>query len=146
MLDPKSLVRQYIERVWNQGDVDAFDAMVTPSYSYRIGGQPERDRIGFRQFLAMTRAAFPDWRVDVLDAVGEGNTVAVRWEGHVTHQGVFYGIPPTGKKLHVSGINLYRVVDGRIDWEWEQTDSLGMLQQLGVLPVSPSPAGPRSSE
>lgn len=54
----------------------------------------------------------------------------------MTHQGPFYGLPPTGRQIKASGINIYRIVGGKVDAEWEQTDSLGMLQQLGALPAA----------
>lgn len=82
----------------------------------------------------MIRTAFPDWRVQIVEIIVEGNTVVIRWQGQVSHQGVFQGIPPTGKRVNVSGINIYHVTKGKIAAEWEQTDTLGMLQQLGVLP------------
>jgi predicted ester cyclase len=46
---------------------------------------------------------------------------------------VFHGVPPTGKRITVSGINVYEIVDGKIAREWEEMDALGMLQQLRVL-------------
>jgi steroid delta-isomerase-like uncharacterized protein len=130
----KSLVIEYIEKVWNRGDMAALQALTTPSFRYHLGGQAPRDHEGMRLFLAMTRSAFPDWRVDVLDVTGEGDSLAVRWGGTVTHDGAFHGIEPTGRKIQVSGINMYRIHEGRICDEWEQTDSLGMVGQLGVLP------------
>ena len=60
--------------------------------------------------------------------------MAIRWKGLVTHKGAFYGIPPTNKRVSVTGINAYEIVDGKVATEWEQTDSLGLLQQLGSLP------------
>jgi steroid delta-isomerase-like uncharacterized protein len=77
--------------------------------------------------------AFPDWRVEVAAIIAEGNEVAVRWAGTVTHEGDFRGIPATGRRIQVSGIDMYRVEDGRIGAEWEQMDSIGMLQQMGVV-------------
>jgi steroid delta-isomerase-like uncharacterized protein len=130
----KRLVMDYIEKVWNRGDLVALKALTTPSFKYHFGGQTPRDHDGMGQFLAMTRSAFPDWRVEVLDVTGEGDRLAVRWGGTVTHDGAFHGINPTGRKIQVSGINMYRIQGGRISDEWEQTDSLGMLGQLGVLP------------
>jgi steroid delta-isomerase-like uncharacterized protein len=128
----KALVRQYIEKVWNQADLTALDDLTTPAFSYHLGGQPKRDRDGMRQFMEMTHAAFPDWRVRIIDIMAEGDRVAVHWEGQVTHQGSFHGIPPTGKQVSVSGINIYHIVEGKVATEWEQTDSLGLLQQLGI--------------
>ena len=133
----KTLVSTYIEDVWNRADAQAFDRLTAPAFAYCLGGQPPRDRAAMLAFLQGVHAAFPDWRVQIDDIVAEGNTVAVRWSGQVTHEGPFHGIPATGKRIAVSGVNLYRIEDGRIAQEWEQMDSLGMLAQLGVLP----PAG-----
>ena len=66
---------------------------------------------------------------------GDKPLVAVRWTGTVTHLGPFHGAPATGRRISVSGINVYRLRDGKIAQEWEQMDSLGMLAQLGLLPT-----------
>ncbi len=128
------IVREYIERVWNRNEPGALEALTAPGFEYQLGGQPPRDRQALGALVAMTHAAFPDWRVQVLQLVAEGEAVAVRWAGEVTHTGDFRGIAATGRRVRVSGINLYRVAGGRIEAEWEQMDSLGLLQQLGALP------------
>jgi steroid delta-isomerase-like uncharacterized protein len=130
----KALVRQYVESVWNRRDLEALEALTSSGFTYVLAGKPGIDHAGMQQFLAMIHSAFPDWRVEIEDLVAEGGTVAVRWRGEVTHQGVFHGIAPTGRRITVTGINFYRVEDGKVTAEWEQTDSLGMLQQLGALP------------
>jgi steroid delta-isomerase-like uncharacterized protein len=130
--DTKALVRRYIEKVWNQADLAALDDLTAPAFTYHLGGQPKRDRAGMRQFIEMAHTAFPDWRVQIIDLIAEGDRVAVRWNGQVTHRGDFHGIPPTGKQVVVSGINIYHIVEGKVATEWEQTDSLGLLQQLGI--------------
>ncbi len=140
--EQRALVSEYIAWVWNQGDPTALEELTAPSFSYRLGDQPPRDRKAMREFLESTRTAFPDWRVDIADLVLGEELVAVRWVGTVTHQGPFYGIPPTGRRIRVSGINLYRIADGRVYEEWEQTDSLSMLRQLGVLPPEPPALAP----
>ncbi len=126
----ESVVREYIERVWNRGEAGALEELSTPAYEYHLGDQPPRGRTAFLSFLALTRAAFPDWRVDIADVVSGTNAVAVRWAGEVTHAGDFHGIAPTDRRVRVSGINLYHVADGRVVAEWEQMDSLGLVQQL----------------
>jgi len=132
--DTRDLIRRYVEDVWNRGDLAALEALTVPAFAYRLGGQPARDREALAQFIRGTHVAFPDWRVEILDLIVEDNRAAVRWSGQVTHLGPFRGVPPTGRRITVSGINVYEVSEGRIAVEWEQTDSLGMLQQLGVLP------------
>ena len=67
------------------------------------------------------------WNADaeIQALVAEGNTVVARWQGRVTHEGVFHGIPLTGKQISVCGINIYLIEDGKIAQEWEQMDSVG---------------------
>jgi steroid delta-isomerase-like uncharacterized protein len=132
----RDLVTEYIEQVWNHGDVAALEELTTPAFAYWLGDQPSRDRMAMRQFLAATRAAFPDWCVGISAVIEDRDMVAVRWYGTVTHQGPFHGIPATGRQIRVSGINMYRMADEKIAEEWEQTDSLSMLRQLGVLPAA----------
>ena len=132
--DAKGLVVRYIEEVWNKGDAAALETLTTETFRYCLGGQPARDRAAMRQLLEAVHVAFPDWQVQIQDILADGTTVAVRWAGEVTHQGAFHGIPPTGKRVSVCGINVYAVADGRVTQEWEQMDSLGLLQQLGALP------------
>lgn len=126
------LVLEYIESVWNQGDEHALESLTAPGFTYYLGGQPGRDRTEMAAFLDQIRRAFPDWRVTATAVVAAGDQVAVRWTGTVTHGGEFRGIPATGNRIDVSGINMYRVEDGRIVAEWEQMDSVGMLRQMGV--------------
>ena len=112
----------------------AIDELTTPGFAYHLGGQPPQDRAGMREFVAKTHEAFPDWRVEIADIAIATDVAAVRWRGQVTHGGTFQGIPPTGRRIAVSGINMYRIAEGRISEEWEQTDTIGLLQQLGVRP------------
>jgi steroid delta-isomerase-like uncharacterized protein len=132
MTEPSSVVAEYVESVWNQGDIQALRRLTSPEFQYHLGGQPPRDRSGMEDFVAATHRAFPDWRVDILTTVAQGDHVAVRWSGTVTHGGEFHGIPASGNRITVGGINLYRIAQGRVDAEWEQMDTIGMLRQLGV--------------
>jgi steroid delta-isomerase-like uncharacterized protein len=132
--DVRSLVRRYIDRVWNDADFVAFEALTQPHFLYRLGSQPPRERAAMKQFLQATHVAFPDWHVDIDDLIVEGQLAAARWHGQMTHNGPFRGQAPTGRRISLSGTNVYRIEDGRIAAEWEQMDSLGMLQQLGLLP------------
>lgn len=130
--DAEALVARYIEEVWNQGDLASLDALTAPGFEYRLGGQPPRDRAAFAEFLAQTRTAFPDWRVEPDHIIADPEGVAVRWHARATHRGRFHGILPTGRTIRVTGINLYAIEQGRIASEWEETDTLAILQQLGV--------------
>lgn len=90
------------------------------------------------RFLAGFVEGFPDLRLTVEDAVGEGDLVAQRVHFEGTHTGVFQGLPPTHKTVSFSGLELNRFADGKVVEHWFQLDALGLLQQLG-LTVVPGP-------
>ena len=58
----------------------------------------------------------------------------VRWTASLTHKGEFEGIPPTGKRAVVQGVYIHRLAGGKIVEDWTVRDTLGLLQQLGVIP------------
>lgn len=60
--------------------------------------------------------------------------MAVRWSRSGTQQKSVMGIEPTGKRISVSGMTIYRITDGRIDEAWNIQDKVAMLKQLGLLP------------
>jgi steroid delta-isomerase-like uncharacterized protein len=126
------LVEEYLERVWNEADMDALDVLTTDDFAYHLGGQPPRDAAATGAFVRGVHVAFPDWRVEIRDIAAGTGRVAVRWEGTATHEGPFHGLAPTGRRVDVSGINLYAIEAGLISAEWEQMDSLGLLHQLGA--------------
>jgi SnoaL-like polyketide cyclase len=74
------------------------------------------------------------------DQIAEGDTVVTRWTGTGTHQGDLLGMAPTGKPAKVMGIWIHRLAGGKIVESWNVWDTLGMLQQLGVIPA-PGSAG-----
>ena len=69
------------------------------------------------------------------DVIAEGDKVAVRFTFRGTHQGELMGIPPTGKQVTISGMDINRIAGGKIAERWAVFDMLGMLQQLGVMPA-----------
>lgn len=91
---------------------------------------------GLQQFAAMLRTALPDWHEVIEDQVVEGDKEVHRYVIRGTHKGEFMGIPATGKEVVVTGITLARIVDGNVAEEWTQTDMLGLMQQLGVVPAN----------
>lgn len=131
----KDIVRQYVEMVWNSGDQEAFYRLTTPNFTYQVARHPARNQSEMIKFLRTFRSAFPDWRVQIDNMIAEDKQVAISWSGSVTHLGDFSGIPATGKKIIVGGINIYQFAGDRIAAEFEQTDTIGMVQQMGVLPV-----------
>jgi predicted ester cyclase len=106
-------------------------------------------RAGLAAGAAAFRAAFPDLELRVVDTVVENDRAATQWEGRGTHGGAFMGVPPTGKAVTMSGVDIVRFgASGKVVERWAQAGLLGTLQQLGVVPgyeepppVPPQPAG-----
>ncbi len=76
----------------------------------------------------------PEMRMNIDEMIAEGDRVMVRWTFYGTHQGELSGLPPTHRQVNYSGINIFRVANGRIAEVWDISDRLWMWQQLGVLP------------
>ena len=88
-----------------------------------------------RQFFASLLMAFPDVQRTVNDQFADDTHVVTRWTYTGTHKGPFMGIAPTGKRASITGISIHRIADGRIVEEWQEWDSLGLMEQLGVVPT-----------
>ncbi|MFN8485233.1 MAG: ester cyclase [Anaerolineae bacterium] len=129
----KAVVRRMVE-VSNQRNLDALDELVATDF---VNHAPDAGEIpagaeGLKQFSRMLMSAFPDsdWGID--DLIAEGDKVVMRWTSHGTHQGEAWGIPATRRPIVVTGISIYRVVDGKLAEAWQEVDMIGLMQQLGV--------------
>jgi predicted ester cyclase len=70
-----------------------------------------------------------------LRVVAEGNLVAVDYTNEMTHSGSFFGIAATGKRVHATGQFIREIKEGRVSAEWQTTNAMGLMQQLGVIPT-----------
>jgi predicted ester cyclase len=91
--------------------------------------------------------AFPDLQVSLADELSSGEKVVTRWTSRGTHQGELMGIAPTGNRVEVTAVGIWRVAEGKIAEAWLVFDALGMMQQLGVVPEpGPEDEPPAGSE
>ena len=133
--DNKALVRRFVDEVQSGGNIDLIDESCSPGFVNHSAppGIPA-DREGIKLLTAMFRGAFPDSHFTIEDMVAEGDKVATRKTFRGTHGGDFMGMPPTGRVVSMGLIDIVRVSDGRVVEHWAMGDSLGMMQQLGVIP------------
>jgi steroid delta-isomerase-like uncharacterized protein len=127
----KSIVRRYLERAWGHGDEAAACDLISEDYRdhHPPPGVPE-DRAGLIYVLRIFNKAFPDAEIRVDQLIAEGDTVADRWTLHATHRNDFFGVPSTGRRITLTGMDMHRLVDGQIVETWHQEDILGLLRQL----------------
>ncbi len=132
----KALVRRLIEEDLNRGDPAVADEIVAEDFVDHTNPPGlQHGRESHKQIVALFHAAFPDVTWTIEDMLAEGDKVVIRAPMRATHQGEFFGIPPTGKQVSISGIHILRIANGKIAEHWGNNDDLGLLQQLGVVPT-----------
>ena len=97
----------------------------------------DRDQ-ALKDHIAMFEAGFPLYELIADDVIAEGDKVVVRATFRGTHKGEFAGIPATNLEVEIPLILIYRIEDGKIVEHWMQADVMGLMQQLGALPVPES--------
>ncbi|HUS17657.1 MAG TPA: ester cyclase [Chloroflexia bacterium] len=133
-----TLVRRFYELAWAKADFGLLDEMLVADYMHHDPALPpewQRGRESYKQITGAFTSAFPDLSVVVEDLVAQGDRVAARWTWEGTQQGAFQGIPATGKHVTGPGLSIHRIVEGQIAETWISFDALGLMQQLGVIPV-----------
>jgi len=110
--------------------------LISPNAIFYVPGraEPMRGPAGYLAIINMMRGGFPDIQWTLEETVIEGDKVAARFTMRGTHQGAFFGVPPTGKKVAVQALNIYHLSGGQIVQEFGQPDLLGLLQQIGAMP------------
>jgi steroid delta-isomerase-like uncharacterized protein len=131
----KTTMRQYLG-VFEEGNIDLLDEVLAPDYVNHTPATPDLPTgpEGVKGVVSMFRGGMPDLKVVVEDMIAEGDKVATRYTLEGTHEGELFGVPPTGRRLSIKSITVERVSDGKIREHWRVTDSLDMMQQLGVVP------------
>ena len=131
----KALIHRFYEEVFNQRNMAAIDSFYAPNHvdhTLPPGLPPGLE--GTRQAIATMLSGFPDLHISIEDMIAEGDRVVTRFTTHGTQQGALGTIPPTGKQVAVSTIEITRIANGKIAEDWGLDDRLGMLQQLGLVP------------
>lgn len=128
--------RRLIEGVWNGEEPSVADELVSSSFvlpGHEIPGEITGPEL-YKHLAEQTRSVFPDVHYAIEDVLVDGSRVAVRWTMTGTHEGVVFGVAPTGEKVQIPGIEIDRFEDGQLVAAWIQTDELGILEQIGGLP------------
>lgn len=134
--DATTLGRRFFEEVLGTGNWNVGEEIVASDVVMHHPSSPDPIQ-GFEAVKGMLmafRAGFPDLHMTVLDAFGSGEKAVVRWQMQGTHTENLFGIPPSNQKVKVNGISVVRASGGKIVEDWVAEDSLGLMQQIGVVP------------
>ncbi|MBI3801083.1 MAG: ester cyclase [Deltaproteobacteria bacterium] len=138
----KAIVRRYVEELLNKGNLAAADEILTIDFVFHGPSAPEsiRGREGFKQLVTTLRTAFPNLRFTMEEEIAEGDKVVGCFTIRGTQRGELFGIPPSGKQFVVRGVDIFRITGGKIREIRALFDTLGQMQQLGIVSL-PGQAG-----
>jgi steroid delta-isomerase-like uncharacterized protein len=136
----KEVTRRFSAEVWGEGNAALADELIAPDLVEHTPFPAQTPGLeGHKQVLAMFRSAFPDLKVTVDDVIAEGDMTYLAWHGDGTHTGQLMNIPATGKPVHVTGMDILRLENGKIKERWAEINALALMMQLGVIPAPPPP-------
>lgn len=128
----KAVVERLNTEIMNHKNADAVDEILSSDVVFYQSGRPLiQGREAMRRYIATAaRSTWGDWQATIDETVAEGDLVVVRWTIRGTHVGEWRGIAPTGKPITLTGMNMYRVVDGKVTASWSEEGWLAVMEQL----------------
>jgi steroid delta-isomerase-like uncharacterized protein len=138
----KSIVRNYLEEVWNKKNSDTLQRFIAPDYVRHCEAMPpplqELHGVeGLKQMFSMTMDSFPDWNEQIEILSAEGDKVAYLSRASATQKGPFGPFPASGKSFKVTIIGIHRIAKGKIAETWVTWDNVAWLTQMGHFPHPP---------
>lgn len=128
----RELIERYYSQMWNGWDFALVDELLAPDVKFHGSvGVSVEGREGFREYMRLIRAAFPDFHNTVQEMVVENDRVAARLEYHGTHRGKIFGIEATGRKIAYDGLALFRIAGGKVAEGYVLGNVPQLLEQLG---------------
>ena len=132
----KAIVGCLYEECINTGNMETLHELVADDFiEHEAFPGLSPDREGVKQFFATMWQAFPDLHFVVEEMLAEDDKVMCRFRIQGTHRGAFMGEAPTGNRIDVPAIDVFRLAEGQIKEHWGVTDSMNMMQQLGAVPA-----------
>jgi len=132
----KSFVRRYYEEVVNTGNVELVESFISPEYTEDHDG--ERKSVGMegaKEHILGVRQTYSDLHITIDRQIAEGDWVVSCITARGTHNGMWLGIKPTGKSVAFTGVNVDRIVNGRIVEHGGAANLLGPLLEIGAIKV-----------
>jgi steroid delta-isomerase-like uncharacterized protein len=128
----KAIVRHWIKEL-DKHNFEIMDEIVSPDVTFHFPGNTMTFD-AYKQFVNAVYEGLPDLHHEIEDMIAEGDRVAMRVTDSGTHNGVFMGVPPTGNKVTVSAMAIFRLAEGKIVEGWEEMDMQNLMQQLETIP------------
>ena len=132
----KAMVRRFFEEGPSKGNLSIADELLSSDFVMHIPLPTSPGIAGINEVITTCRAAFEHLNVTIEDMIAEENKVVARFTARGIHKGDFMGLPATGKSITMTGIEIFRIENGKIIELWGEVNLLGLMQQLGLFPGS----------
>lgn len=134
----KATARRWFTDIIAQGQLGVADEIFAANHVIHDphappSGWPDGPE-GLKMVATVFGGGFSDWEITIEDQLAEGDRVATRWKASATNSGPLMGMPPTGRRVTVTGVNVARFAGGKIAESWFNFDMLSLLQQVGAIP------------
>ena len=129
----KELVEDFHRRLWAERDVGVIEELIATDAVTHWGDSESSAPAAIRADVERYFAAFTDVRTSIEELIGEDDKVVLRWSTTGTHTGRYGKVPPTGRVVTMTGVDVYRFEGGRIVDVWSMWDALAAYQQLGLV-------------
>jgi steroid delta-isomerase-like uncharacterized protein len=142
--DNAAAARRIIDEGFNAGRMEVFDEVCAPDVVTHDPAEQEnlRGTEAHKERTMGYRTAMPDLVVTIEDIFASGDRVASRWTASGTNDGELMGMPPTHRRVEITGLTIDRFdADGRLAESWDQWDNAGFVSQLGISPETLAEAG-----
>jgi steroid delta-isomerase-like uncharacterized protein len=130
----KKIAREYVQRVFNERQLDLVSDYVTPDVVWH--GGILGDVAGAENVMGMLRSfigPLADLHAAEQDVIAEGDLVMLRLVITATQRGDLLGVPASGRQIRWNAVDIYRITDGRISEEWAADDAADIMYQLGAF-------------
>jgi steroid delta-isomerase-like uncharacterized protein len=127
------------ERSFHEHSPEELDALLHPNLVVHAPVPMEEGAEGFKRALASTREAFPDMKITIEARAAHEGLVFRHWSMTGTHRGTFLGIPTTGRRVSLSGVDIERLENGKVVEHWTFWDRMSLAEQLGLASPSGMP-------
>lgn len=136
MPDQNEQLADRIMEIFNSGDTSELAEVVADDFVEHnpLPGMGA-DRDALAGLITALHGGFSDFKIEVKLRISAGDYLVEHWVSGGTHDGDFLGIPASGNEVSIEGIDINRIEDGKLAEHWGQMDSLGLMQQLGVIPA-----------
>lgn len=135
----KELIRTFHHRVWAERNIGALEETIAPDAVMHWGDSESNAVAAVRADVERYLAAFSDVRTSIDDLIGEDDKVVLRWRTTGVHTGPYGKVPPTGRVVTMTGVDVYRLDGSRIVEAWSMWDALSTYQQLGLVDPDTGP-------